>query len=377
VRRSITVTGLLLATCLVVIAATPPPDTPEVEPNTRNLTMTGDRLEIAPGEDTTYLRFSEGVIVKGKSFSLTAQTVELDVITNDAWQESEIKLPQMPTDTERISRDPGQTIAEMARELELPRARFSENSVRRVGATGDVRIESTNGIVLETAELVSTDGGRSWAATGRSTVSHHDPDTAEISHLSADRLLLDSLTSRALARGNIEASFQQTDLPMVSVAAERCELNLEERTLKVTDGLQASIGEIKLCCGQLSADLSKQLLTAYDSPHIEDRATGMTMDAGFVEFQLETRLASAMDDVWINDPVREFSLSAETITADLLNQVYCAQGEPQATYKSSFYTGELITVTRDGERIIIEIEGPQHGRINLDELPAEEDPPPK
>ncbi|MBN2082970.1 hypothetical protein JW859_12295 [bacterium] len=374
-RRNLPIAGLLLAACLLALAATPPPETPEIELSTRNLTLTGDRLEITPGEETTYLRFSDGVTVRGESFSLTAETVELDVITSDAWQESEIKLPQMPTDTERISRDPGQAIAEMARELELPRARFSENSVRRVGAAGDVRIESTNGIVLATAELVSTDGGRSWAATGRSTVSHNDPVTGEVSHLSADRLLLDSLTSRALARGNIEAEFQQADLPLVSVKAERCELNLAERTLTVTDGLQASIGEIKLCCGQLSADLSKQMLTAFDSPHIEDSATGMTLDAGLVEFQLETQLASAMDNVWINDPVREFSLSAETITADLRNQVYRAQGEPRATYQSSFYTGQVITVTRDGEKILIEIEGPQHGRINLDELPDAEELP--
>jgi hypothetical protein len=46
-----------------------------------------------------------------------------------------------------------------------------------------------------------------------------------------------------------------------------------------------------------------------------------------------------------------------------------ASGNPVARYRDSVYRGERIHARQDGERIVIEVEGPQSARLNLDDLP--------
>jgi hypothetical protein len=114
------------------------------------------------------------VTASGAGFRLSADVVEVDVDAGEILKEQGFELPQVPEDVEYIVREPGRTIAEMGSELKLPQAEFTESSLRRVGAAGAVRVENSDGVVLTTTELISTDGGRAWAATGRSRLWRDD-----------------------------------------------------------------------------------------------------------------------------------------------------------------------------------------------------------
>jgi hypothetical protein len=203
VRRSLSWLVLLVAGGLLLPSATDPPQPAELPPPAHHLTIRSESLTITPNNPLVFLSFSRGVTAASRDFQLSADLVELEVDAGELLQNQSFELPDVPRDTEHIVRDPGKTIAEMGYELELPNAQFKESSLRRVRAAGSVRVESEEGIVLTTEELISTDGGRAWGANGRSQLWRDD---AEGNHaeMSADYLLFDSLASRALARGNIE-----------------------------------------------------------------------------------------------------------------------------------------------------------------------------
>jgi len=360
---------LLLAGGLLLPAATDPPAPVEVLATERHLTLRSEALSITPSLQVVYLRFSKGVTVTSEGFQLSADVVELDINPGEVLQDQGLMLPKVPEDIEHIVREPGQTIAEMAYELELPQARFTPSSLRRVGAQGGVRVESAEGVVLTTNELISTDGGRAWAAISRSQLWRDD---AEGNHaeLSADYLLLDSLAGRALARGNIEGVVAQTGYSAVTFTAQSCEMDLAEQTLHISEGLEARFRNLNLCCGSLYADLEENKLYASDTPHLLDAENGISLDATRIEADISAQTAVAEGDVWINDPVPHANLSAGRIDADLRAKVYTATGSPELRYGDSLYSGQTITISLRGEQTVIEVEGPQHARINIDELTA-------
>lgn len=352
-------------------SATDPPQPQEVPPTQRNLTIRSESLTITPNPPLVFLSFSRGVIVTGEGFQLSADEVKLEVDASEVLQDQDFELPDVPKDTEHIVRDPGQTIAEMGDELQLPQAQFTDSSLRGVRAAGDVRVKSEQGVVLTTEELVSTDGGRSWSSTSRSRLSRDDAD-GNHAEVAADYLLLDVESSRALARGNIEGSvIQMADdggNSKVTFNAQSCKYNLEEKTLSIREGLEAHMGDLSLCCGSLVADLEENKLYASDTPHLLDAEQGITLDANRIEADITAQTALAEGDVWINDPVRRANLSAGLIQADFKAREYTATGSPELHYGDTFYTGQQIKITLDGDKTVIEVDGPQHAKINVEEL---------
>jgi lipopolysaccharide assembly outer membrane protein LptD (OstA) len=360
----------LLAGALPLLAADEPPAPDEVPPSERSLTLRSEALSITPGQAVAYLRFSKGVTVSGEGFQLTADVVELDVNAGEVLQG--LVVPQVPEDVEYIVREPGKTIADMGAELELPQAQFSQSNLRRVGAAGNVRVKNGEGVALTTAELISTDGGRAWAATGRSRLTRDD-GAGNHAEMSADYLLLDSKANRALARGNIDGLVQQSGYQPVRFEAQSCEIDLAKQTLHVRDGFQAEFDELRLNCQTLFADLEKQVLYASDSPHLEgtgnDGADSVTvLDADRLELHLADRTALAQGHVRVVDRRGGIELTAGKIEADLEAMAYTASIQPELHYQDSSYTGTLITLTRKDKQTVIVVEGPQHAHINVEEL---------
>jgi len=373
VRGSLSWLVLLLAGGLLLPAATDPPEPLELPETERQLTLESESLSIKPSRENIYLLFSGEVTVTGEDYHMSADVVELDINPDDVLKNKGFSLPKMPEDTEHIVQEPSEAIAEMGYELQLPNAQFSESSLRRVAAAGNVRVESEEGVMLTTEELISTDGGRSWASTSRSRLSRDDAD-GNHAEVAADYLLLDVESNRALARGNIEGSVVQVaddgGNSEVTFNAQSCEYNLEEKSLSIREGLEAHMGSLSLCCGTLLADLENNLLYASDTPHLLDSENGVSLDAYRLEANITKKTARAEGDVWISYPLRSATLSAGRVDANLEQRIYTATGSPELHYGDTTYTGQQIKITLDGDKTVIEVEGPQYARINVEELSA-------
>lgn len=361
------VLALLLIGALPLLAASEPPAPVGLPAGERSLTVHSEALDITPGQAVVYLRFSKGVTVSSEQFQLTADVVEVDVDSGQILSGQDAKLPKVPADVKYIVREPGKVISEMASELDLPKAQFSQSSLRRVGAAGNVRVENGEGVALTTSDLISTDGGRAWAASGRSSLTRDD-GAGNHAEMSADYLLLDTQANRALARGNISGRVEQPDYQAVVFEAESCEMDLDAQALHIRDGFHAEFGDLQLNCQTLFADLKQQVLYASDGPHLEDSATGLVLDADRVELHLAQRTALAQGQVRVEDSGRGIKLTSGRIEADLQSMVYTASNQPVLLYHDSSYTGTQITFTLGEDKTVIEVEGPQHAHINVEEL---------
>ena len=334
------------------------------------LVITSNRLFIQPGEEqgVYYLRFCEGVRVTGEEFALSADIVELDVTNSESMDFRTMEFPTPAADPDRIVRDPGKVIAEMAQEMKVPRADLGESSVRRVGAGGRV-VVNVQSIRLETEQLVSTDGGYTWSAESRSRLTAIDPETGTGAKIAADYLLYDMRDGRMLARGNIITErIGPGGLPLTA-ESQRYELDLEQQTLRASEGLKLFSGDYQMCCGRISADVANDRLLVTDSPHLMDHATGRSLDATEIESDLNGTRATARGDVQFRDPVTGLSLAADEVSVDIAAGVIRATGGPVVTYQGSSFTGEEIVITLNDDRsVTIEVTGPQQAHLNLDEL---------
>lgn len=389
----------LLATALcgtLLCAAAEPATEPEREPR---LTIKGAALRILPGEELSYLRFSGGVTAEGEWFTLQAEIAELDVLNAALAGLKEIELPPLARDPQRIVRDPGQTIAEMSRELKLPRVRLAESHLQRIGAAGQVVLSlqtpQSVDLTLSTATLVSVDGGNSWAAEQRSRLTYGDPASGARGLLAADYMLYDDTGKRALARGNISGDAVWDAGQPVHFQAERCELDMAAQTLTISEGLLVRAGSLEMCCGVLSADLNARTLQASGAPRLLDDERGLEVTAQTIEVELKPAEGAAADQdsaVVIArggvtarldtaqlqaadaaappaESAGRLRLTAAELRADLAARTLTATGEPLLTYGDSSYRGQLITLRwEDEQRFVVEVEGPQHARLRLDEL---------
>lgn len=367
--KRLAIIGLLCACVALLTAADPPPEFTLPVDADHTMKIVGNALTIQPSADgVAYLRFTDGVVVTGEGFTLTAGVVELDVKSGEYFDLKSIKLPEPPEDQERIVNDPGQTIADMAKELKVPRPDFSASSVLRVGAAGGVTIK-TRDMTLTTAMLVSTDGGATWAAEQRSVLRSLDPETGEGGEISADYLLYDIANNRMLARGNIISQTVLSDGRPLRAEAQQYELDLDSGTFLASDKLRIFSGDYMLCCGRISVDLQRERVVVSDFPHLLDKSTGRTLDAETIETDLSGTMASARGNVRFSDPVSGLGLTAGEVNADLAAGIVIAGGEPEVRYRDSTYRGHSITVTlQDDGKVVVEVAGPQEAVINIDEL---------
>ena len=292
-----------------------------------------------PGPGTTYFKFAGGVRVSGVDFNLSAAVVELDIESSEVTSGEAFKLPKLGEAKERAVGDPGKVAAEMVRELKLPDAQFSTRALKRLGASGNVSV-SAKGITLSTSGLVSTDGGRSWATTGRCRLNRRDAATGDVYTLEADTVVYDTDTQRALARGAIAGEFRMGRNPPVVVHAGHCELDLAQTALTVSGGIKASFGELQLSCDTLSANLKQQAMQAGGSPHLEHSGYKVRMDADGLTVNLKTQRVHAKGNVKLFDDARGISMVAGELEADLPGKTLVATGSPSAQYRGSTFGGE-------------------------------------
>lgn len=392
-KRCILALGLLL-----LCAAADPPATEQPILEQPRMTIRGSALRILPGEELSYLRFSGGVTAEGEWFTLTADVAELDVLNTALAGFRDIELPSQARDPQRIVRDPGQTIAEMLRELKLPRMRLAESQLQRIGAAGGVSLVMQRPgaaiLTLTTDSLISIDGGKTWAVEQRSRFSYRDPGGGVAGGLVADYLVYDDTTRRALARGNVSGEAFWDEGTPVSFEAQRCEMDLTAQVLTISEGLLVRAGSLEMCCGVLSADLDARVLQASGAPRLVDHERGLELTAqtidvalaadggeadqgrvvinarGGVTASLDTaRLQAADTAAPPAESAGPLRLTAAELRADLAERTITATGEPLLTYGDSSYRGQVITLRwEDERRFIVEVEGPQHARLRLDEL---------
>lgn len=358
--------------CAAAVAGEPQPQIHLPPSPDRNYTVVGQALTIRPGTQTTYLRFSSGVSVKGTDFELHSDVVELDIEAGGLTSGEAFSLPKVANVKERVIQDPGKVTAEMARELKLPDARFSASALKRVSAAGNVRV-SAKGMSLNTSGLVSRDGGRSWATLGRCSISRTDPASGDKYELAADDVLYDTQTQRALAKGTVTGRFGMKDREAVDVQAEQCELNLASGALSVKGALHVQQGDLSLDCGSLEANLKQQTINAGASPHLGQTTSGLALDANSLSVNLKTQAVVATGKITLTDSKRGVTLTAGKLNADLHAKSYIATDHPIVTYGGSTFKGEKITVRQDGAKTVVEVQGEQKAHIDIDEVQSLKD----
>lgn len=350
--------GLAVLALLLGAADTGPP-TPQEPPKVeRNFTIRGSSLTIQPGPESTYLRFGGGIVCTAKDMHLSADVLELDISSASLQMQGEIKFPAMPSPLERAVDDPGELAQAMASELELPKASFSGNAITRVGAKGSVKVEF-QGLSLETGELVSTDGGNSWVASGRTKISSKGLTKGTSFSLSADYLFFDLARSSALAKGNIVGNFAGDGFELVKIQAQRLELNQATGILLVSEGVVLEYGSVRLSCGQPAGGNGSQ----------DNEGAG-----GSIEFNLESHLVVASGGVVLFESLQGLTLSAAEITVSIAEMWAEATGNPRVERGQSSFSGERILVTDLGGKVVVEVSGPQEAIFIPTEPTPDEEP---
>lgn len=384
----------------VLVGATAGAAPPEITPppkSERTIQISSSGLRITPGTETVYLQFTENVQVSAEDFELSADFVEVDVRPEDASNLTVFELPEVG-EPEHLTRDPGARIREMAQSIEVPRAQFSAGSLERFGAKGNVRVaDAASSSVLTTDELVSTDGGVTWAAEGRSTLTR-DPAGSQKQVVSADYLLFDTGSAVAVAWGSITGTIID-ESGSADVKATRMEVDLKRQQLAASGGIIINYGNFSLACGTLNVELAEGTATAGEDPVLVEAESGarlaagelsversagkvtatgevsltvsayeLELSAGSIIADLNTRVITANGSVWARHNGLGVELTTTELTAELDAERLSATGNPVLMYRNSSYAGEQIVAQRTGDETHITIEGPQYGTLNLDDF---------
>ncbi len=390
---------------LLLAARSEPPQVEKPEtPSKRKFTVYGASLSITPSSDLSYLVFTGGVRCVTAEMELSADVLEIDVQTSEVTGGTELKVPESKVGQERVVEDPGAVVRSMAAEIKVPSARFEERAIRRVGAKGNVRVKGEN-INLTTGELVSTDGGNTWSASGRSTFNSCD-DKGNCYKVSADYIVYDMSAEKAVARGNIDGQYSDKGGEPVLISAESVTLNLKE------DEFSASTAEVTFDTRMMAH------LTATDDASTKHEPAGQagggpqtatTGEPG--QDRQDTRLKLRAAELVISqkselrpdsrqvieatggiavsgllgDSGQEIMLTADKLTAYFTggtsdqsggtsagspNQTIRleATGSPHLAQGSSTFDGERIVIRLTREKIVIEVDGEQTARLDVKEL---------
>jgi lipopolysaccharide export system protein LptA len=350
----------------LLISATEPPALEGPRQYERSFTITSTSLVIIPSKGISYLRFENGVEVNAKDFQLIAETVEID-IDSSGLASQEIGLPNVEAPPERVVEDPGSVAAEMARGLKMPQARFDPSVLRRIAAAGGVSVRA-RGVSFDTDQLVSTDGGETWTASGGSSLAYRDADSGADYKLNANSIAYNRISERALAEGQLRAEYASREGPPIVLTADRGETNLRENSVSVSGNIVAQYGEMTLICTTLTADLDRQLLHANGGAMLSDKESGITLTATALDVYLAEKRASASGGVHVEHEGYRAELVADRIEADIANNVIMAEGAPVIKFGNSSFSGKQIKVSLAGERTIIEVDGEQSAAIDIDDI---------
>ena len=350
----------------------------------------GNGLVITPTPESITLSFGKGVTIEGKGFKLTAPQVHIAVKPTELISSGEIKLPKMPDEKqETLVEDPGKAARAMARELELPEPQFSASALQRIEASGGIVAEA-QGITLRTPALTSTDGGRSWLAQGRTTLSRHTKD--EDYQLSAGALLYDTQKQRAVAKQGVEATVKQDGEPPIRLSADSLIFGVESGELSLGGNLRLSYGGftvtssplhgnvksqsmsggklvgsgkgMQATVGQVGVNLKRQSVSASGGVSITSDTKKLAVSAGSVGANLKTQQLEAGGGVMLTDSQFGVEVSAASVSANLKTKSLTARGSPTVKFNGSTFTGETITVSQQKGKTVVEVKGEQTAKIN-------------
>ena len=383
-------------------AAPPVPAQPEAQG--RSYLVYASGLEINTQQDTTEMLFTGGVRIEGRGLLLYTDRLELVLRSDILPQSPQIELPAegMPSLPDVLeNRSSGDDLAKIARELELPRAKFQSDSVRSLKASGNVRFEG-QGVVISTDSVESRDGGLNWFGNGRTNMSMAGNGRGS-TQLSADGIHLDSAAGIVTASGNITGSYSQPGREeSLRLETDNCIFNMNSGLVTVPGEVRLNYGTIDMLFSPLAGEAALQQSVAHElQPLVPQASPGQAMPpaAAGVSIDLPGRVVRARGSVHVADPERGIELDAlnldylmdegrmtawqvelkdighgMTMSAPLV-EIYTdekrleASGMPVLRYQSSSYTGERITVSENADGLlVIEIEGQQLATLDLDEL---------
>ncbi|MEZ5336817.1 MAG: hypothetical protein R3F46_01005 [bacterium] len=394
---------LLLAAAGGPALAQQAPVLEQPQPMMRSYLVYSEGLTITPMGELTLMRFSGGVRIEGRGLSLLADALELTLVGDalplgkDLLEDQ--PLPGLPEalDNEEAQEDLGQ----IARELKLPAARFDSDSVRRLKAIGNVRFEG-HGVLISTASVESSDGGQTWTGSGRTNLAMDSPEGS--TRLSADGILLDTVSGTVTASGHISGSYRRTGSPeSLELATSGCSFDMHSGVVSVPGEVRLEYGGIDMLISPQPQDESGAASVARELEPLvpalpAERLIPASAPPG-VSIDLESRSLRARGSVQVSDPERGIELTAlnldylmdeglmtawqvelsqlgegMTLSAPLV-EIFTAEkrleasGMPELRYGSSSYTGERILVSEDADGVlVIEIEGQQLALLHMDEL---------
>lgn len=397
---------LSLVPLLMAARSTPPEvEKPETSPP-RNFTIYGESLTITPSSDLSYLVFTGGVRCVTAEMELTSDVLKLDVKTAEVTGGTKLKLPKPKVGEERVVEDPGAVVRSIAAQTEVPKAEFDKRAIQRVSAEGNVRVKGEN-INLTTGGLVSKDGGNTWSASGRSTISSCD-DKGNCYLVSADYIDYTLSDDTAVARGAIDGQYSGGSGEPVQISAESLVLNLKK------NNISASTAEVTFDT-RLMEHLSPTGAAGKPVPAGQPSGSPQPSEAAGPEAnQQDTKLKLLAAELVIRQQSEQPRKSGQvieatggitlsghlgdegqmiTLTADRLTANFIggnadqntgatggnseqtirleATGNPHLSQGSSTFDGQQIVIKVTRDKTVIEVDGDQTARLNVDELKQE------
>lgn len=357
----------LLAAILLLPASTPRPTIPPpIKPAEVQYTITGGSLEILSHPDYREFRYENGVTFSGEGIELNASQLVVYLDYGNLEGREVIKLPK--PDPGELERDPSGAAAELAREIYMPSPELKPEMVKLIEASGGVSVQAGS-IHLYAVSLISSDGGQTWRAQGRASVSAKNAEDGGSMQLSANELVYNITSQAGQAHGKIVSEFTIPGQPVVKLNAEQLSFDSLKQQLTASGQLRAASGELTMCCGTLTADISTQRITATDNPRLGHTGRGLTLTARELVYDMQQQVLIADGEVEARDELNQASLCAGQVVYDATNEHITASGAPKLRQGNSSYAGEVIRAWREESgKLVVEVEGQQTGRIDVSQL---------
>jgi hypothetical protein len=336
------------------------------------VTVSANGLHIQPGKDVNYLRFDGGVEIKGPGFSLRADVVEMDVRSSSLGL-SEVKTPKLTEPPERVIADPGSAVQKMANEIRGPSAKLEPSALQRIAASGQIDV-AADGAELTTDTVFSTDGGQSWSTGGPAQLKLSGQAHGAQGTFSAGLISFNAGTQELLARGAVHGVLAQGQQPPLSIQTGELRGNLKTGTVEIAGGVQATSGTTQLATamGAQAPPVRFNLKTReldIDGPfNLSDSQRELRMSGAGASASLGSgqQAVTASGPVHVTSGADDLELTASKLEAVLDPLKLTASGKVHLRYGGSAYDAEQAVLTRQGKKLVVDIRGPQSGRINLD-----------
>jgi hypothetical protein len=233
------------------------------------------------------------------------------------------------------------------------------------------------GLRLSTATLYSSDGGASWSTAGTSQLALDDKRRGQRGSFSADLMSFNVKDQTLLARGHLSGALAQAGQDPVAISAGELRADLQRNRVTIGGGLRLSMGGLTLSTAAAAApvalDLASKEVRLDGGFTLSDSAQGLDLQGSGLTGSLGAgKQVNVGGGVRLSDAGRGLLLTADRLAAVLEPLKLTASGRVHLEYGKSSYEAQQAVVTRQGSgksaKYVVEMAGPQKGRIDLDEL---------